>query len=57
MHIEKNFCENIINTFMDVSGKMKDNAKARLDLAELCVHKELHLRTRENGNSYKSKVK
>ena len=57
MHIEKNFCENIVNTVMDVSGKTKDNVKARLDLAELCARDELHLRTRENGNSYKPKAK
>jgi len=47
MHIEKNFCENIINTVMDVSGKTKDNVKAWLDLDELCARDELHLRTRE----------
>ena len=57
MHIQKKFCENIINTVMNVSGKMKDNVKARLDLAELCARDELHLRTRENGNSYKPKAK
>jgi len=57
MHIEKNFYENIINTVMDVPGKSKDNARTRLDIEELCVREELHLRTRENGNSYKSKAK
>ena len=41
MPIEKNFCENIINTVMDVSGKMTDNVKAQLDLAELCAREEL----------------
>jgi len=46
MHIEKNLCENIINTIMDVSGKTKDNANARLDLEELCAKDELHLCTR-----------
>ena len=36
MHIEKNFCDNIINTVMDVPGKTKDDVKARLDMAEMC---------------------
>jgi len=42
---------------MDISGKTKDNAKARLDMKELCARKELHLHTRGNGNSYKPKAK
>jgi len=57
MHIEKNFYENIINIVMNVSGKTKDNVNARLHLEELCTRDELHLRTRENGNSYKPKAK
>jgi len=57
MHIEKNFCENIINTVMDVSGKTKDKANARLDMEELCAREELHLCVKENRNSYKPKMK
>jgi len=57
MHIEKIFCENIINTIMDVLGKTKDNANIRLDREKLCVRDELHLRTRKNKNSYKPKAK
>jgi len=53
MHIEKNFCENIIDTIMDVSGKTKDNINAQLNLEGLCAREELHLRIRENENSYK----
>jgi len=56
MHIEKNFCENIINTVMDVPGKSKNNANARLDIEELRAREEF-LRTQENGNSYKPKAK
>jgi len=36
MHIENNFFENILNTVMNVSGKTKDNKKARMDLALYC---------------------
>ena len=40
MHIEKNFCENIVNTVMDVPDKSKDNANARLDIEEMCAREE-----------------
>ena len=33
MHIKKNCFENIFYTVMDVKGKIKDNIKARLDIA------------------------
>jgi len=37
------FFDNIFNIVMDVKGKTKDNHKARLDLAELCVRGDLEL--------------
>ncbi|XP_059292245.1 uncharacterized protein LOC132045694 [Lycium ferocissimum] len=43
MHIEKNYFDNLFNTVMDVKGKTKDNPKARLDLQEYCMRKELWL--------------
>jgi len=57
IHLEKNFCENIINTVIDVSGKINDNTNTRLDLEELYARDELYLRKRENGNSYEPKAK
>jgi len=42
MHIEKN-AENIFNTVMDVKGKIKDNIKARLDVALFCNRKNMEL--------------
>jgi len=42
---------------MDVSSKTKGNTNAMLDLEELCARNELHLCTRENGNSCKPKAK
>ena len=36
----------LLTLVMDVSGKTKDNANARLDLEELCAKDELHLCTR-----------
>ncbi|OWM77764.1 hypothetical protein CDL15_Pgr012466 [Punica granatum] len=43
MHIEKNICENILSTLMNIEKKTKDNIKTRLDLEELGIRKELHL--------------
>jgi len=36
-HIEKNFCDSIINTIMDVLGKTKDDVKARLDMTRRVI--------------------
>ncbi|KAL3638534.1 hypothetical protein CASFOL_017905 [Castilleja foliolosa] len=43
MHIEKNICESILGTLMNVDGKTKDTVKARLDLEDMNIRKELHL--------------
>ena len=43
MHIEKNICENVLATLMNIEGKTKDNVKARLDLELLGIRKELHI--------------
>jgi hypothetical protein len=43
MHIEKNVFENIFNTAMDVKGKIKNNIKARLDLALFCNRQNIEL--------------
>lgn len=43
MHTEKNFFENIINTVLNVPGKTKDNVNSRIDLAEICNRKDLHM--------------
>nr|BAV56711.1 transposase [Ipomoea nil] len=41
MHIEKNVCESIIGTLLDIPGKTKDGVAARLDLVEMNVRMEL----------------
>ena len=43
MHIEKNVCDNIVSTLMDIEGKTKDTLKARMDLKDLDYRHELHL--------------
>jgi len=42
MHIEKNICDNIMGTIMNVQGKTKDTIKTRLDLQEMNIRSELH---------------
>ena len=55
MHTEKNYFDNLFNTVMDVTGKTKDNHKARLDLPEYYKRRELHLQEGPNGNVLKPK--
>ncbi|XP_058002285.1 uncharacterized protein LOC110664507 [Hevea brasiliensis] len=42
MHIEKNICDNILGTIMNIKGKTKDGIKTRLDLQALNIRPELH---------------
>jgi len=42
MHIERNVCENLIATLLDIHCKTKDGLQARLDLVELGIRQELH---------------
>ena len=41
MHIEKNVCEAIIGTLLDIPGKTKDGINARKDLHELKIRENL----------------
>jgi hypothetical protein len=41
MHIEKNICESLMTTILNIPGKTKDTIKARLDLKDLGIKKEL----------------
>ena len=56
MHIEKNLFDNIFNNAMNVSGKTKDNDKARMDLAFYCRRKYLELKSGANGKLLKPKA-
>jgi hypothetical protein len=50
MHVEKNICEYLIGTILNIVGKTKDTTKARLDLKDLGIKKELQFR--EDGDSW-----
>ena len=41
MHIEKNICDNIIGTLLNIEGKTKDTLKSRIDLTHLGIRKDL----------------
>ena len=43
MHIEKNICNNLVGTLLNIEGKTKDTTNARLDLQDLKIRKALHL--------------
>ncbi|KAL0560440.1 hypothetical protein IC582_000845 [Cucumis melo] len=43
MLIEKNVCDNLIGTLLNIEGKTKDTTNARLDLQDLKIRKDLHL--------------
>ncbi|KAG2405345.1 uncharacterized protein HKW66_Vig0046000 [Vigna angularis] len=42
MHVEKNVCDSVIGTLLNVKGKSKDGIKARQDLADMGIRSELH---------------
>jgi hypothetical protein len=37
MHIEKNICESIVGTLLEIDSKCKDSEKARLDMEHLGI--------------------
>ncbi|TYK11143.1 uncharacterized protein E5676_scaffold66G00500 [Cucumis melo var. makuwa] len=43
MHIEKNICDNLVGTLLNIEGRTKDTTNVRLDLQDLQIRKGLHL--------------
>ena len=50
MHIEKNICDNLLGMLLRIDGKNKDTYKARIDLEDMKIKKELHLKKRADGS-------
>jgi hypothetical protein len=50
MHQECSVVESIISMRFDVTGFSKDNVNARKDLAALCNHHSLEIKTNAKGN-------
>jgi len=47
MHIEKNVCESLLATLMNIPNKTKDNKKARKDPKKFKMRNDLYLQVRE----------
>lgn len=52
MHIEKNVCESICGTLLEMDGKSKDNYKSRLDLKAMGIRPDLHPISKDSGKVY-----
>ncbi|KAI9082291.1 hypothetical protein K1719_035714 [Acacia pycnantha] len=44
MHVEKNVCDSIVGTLLNIQGSLKDGVKARLDLQAMGIREDLHPR-------------
>ena len=49
MHVEKNVCDSVVGTLLNIKGKTKDGVKARQDLADMGIRSELHLESIGKG--------
>ncbi|WMV20521.1 hypothetical protein MTR67_013906 [Solanum verrucosum] len=57
MHIEKNICDSLLGTLLDILGKSKDHINSRYDLHEIGIHKELQpVKDCDTGNIHLAKV-
>ncbi|CAM8886630.1 unnamed protein product [Rhodiola kirilowii] len=41
MHVEKNICDSLVGTLLNIPGKIKDGVKARLDMLEINIRTKL----------------
>ncbi|CAM8957154.1 unnamed protein product [Rhodiola kirilowii] len=41
MHVEKNICDSLIGTLLNIPGKTKDGLKARLDMLDMNIRTKL----------------
>jgi hypothetical protein len=42
MHIEKNICESLLGTLLEIEGKCKDSENVRLDMEHLGIRQDQH---------------
>ena len=42
MHIQKNVCDSIIGTLLNIPGKTKNGVRVRKDLVEMSIRDELY---------------
>jgi hypothetical protein len=48
MHVEKNVCETLVSTLLDIHDKTKHTLKARMNLEDIKLRKDLHHKILEN---------
>ena len=53
MHTERNVAEALWATIMDIPDKLKDNVKARVDLAMLCDRPNQHMKLPSRGKTWR----
>ena len=41
MHVEKNVCDSLIGTLLNIPGKTKDSKTSRLDMEKMGIRKQL----------------
>ncbi|XP_074347341.1 uncharacterized protein LOC141686190 [Apium graveolens] len=56
MHIEKNICEALLGTLLNIPGKTKDRESVRLDMAEMGIRTELRPKTPGNKEKIESEL-
>ncbi|XP_019261156.1 PREDICTED: uncharacterized protein LOC109239086 [Nicotiana attenuata] len=56
MHIEKNICDSLLGTLLDIPEKTKDQVNSRYDLQEMGIRKELQPIKDNNGKVYLDKA-
>ena len=44
IHVEKNVCDSIVDTLINIQGSFKDGVEARLDLQAMGICEDLHPR-------------
>jgi hypothetical protein len=50
MHVEKNMCETLVGTLLDIPSKIKNTLKAQMNLEDMKLRKDLHNKILENGS-------
>jgi hypothetical protein len=50
IHVEKNVCEALVATLLDIPSKTKDTLNPRMDIEEMKLRKDLHHETLKNGS-------
>jgi len=52
MHVEKNVCDSLINTLLNIKGKTNDGLNARQDLVDIGICEQFHPITTEGQRTY-----